>query len=514
MKEKTTRLEILKQGAVAFVALAAGGLIPVNVLGKETKKSDKNTASNITYDELFDVIVVGSGLSGTVAAITAAEKGNKVLMVEKMDYLGGSSIKQQFHLSCPESSEQKQKGIKDSREIMIRDMQKIAENYGNPKLVNVMAKNSNRFYDLLGKVGITFDLLKEQRGHSVPRTLWVKDGGKKVLEVMYSYLNGKCSIRKQVKVDEILIDDNGRAVGVKVREQYVCTNKHDDDLINKTGVTKVYGAKKGVILANGGFAFDKAFISGEAQYFGGLSEMSSTAHTGSTAGLFKSMILKGGHPVNTSLYHFSYPLYERDYYYGLMVDAIGERLADEGNPNKFGRITYKSKNKNGGKPPICIFDQTGFELISDKQRRDAAVLAGDLQKFDSIEQISSAFDIPLATLTKTISDYHKAIDDKKDEQFMKMIDQLNGAAVKKAPFYVTKIVPELNCTTGGLRIDKKARVLRIADETPFKGLFAVGEVTGGIHGAQLLDGMTTLDCGVFGIIAGEQASAMEAVNLI
>ncbi|MFO1446367.1 flavocytochrome c [Bacillus sp. Bva_UNVM-123] len=513
MEEKTTRLELLKKGAAVCVALAAGGLIPVKVFGKVKNKSVQSS-SRFQYDEIFDVIVVGSGLSGTVAAITAAEKGNKVVMVEKMDFLGGSTMLQEFHFACPESKEQKQKGIKDSHEILVKDVQKVGENYGNPVLVTEMAKNSIQFYHLLEKLGLKFDLLKELRGHSVSRTLWVSGGGKKVIEKMHAYLNGKCSIRKQVKVDEVLLDSNGRAVGVKVREQYVCSNEQNDDFVNKTGIEKVYGAKKGVILANGGFAFDKEFISGEAKYFGGLSEMSTSAHPGSTAGLLKSMILKGAHPVNTSLYHFAYPLYERDFYFSLMVDADGERLADEGNPNKFGRIAYKSKNKNGGKQPICIFDQIGFEQVSDKQRRDAALQAGILMKFDSLEQLSNEYGIPFAALTKTITDYHQAIEAKKDEQFMKMLDQLNGAAIKKAPFYAIKVDPELNYTTGGLRIDKKARVLRMADETPFSGLFAAGEVTGGIHGAQILEGASTLDCGVFGIIAGEGASAMEAANLI
>lgn len=510
MKEKTTRLELLKQGAAVCAVVAAGSLLPVNVLGKETKKTAKTSSTSFKYDEIFDVIVVGSGLSGAVAAITAAEKGNKVLMVEKMDFLGGSSINQDFHLACPESKEQKQKGLKDSHETMIKDIQKIAENYGSPELVTMMVQNSLEFYALLEKVGIKFEQLKDVRGHSVPRTLWMSSG-KQIMDKLYSYLNGKCSIRKQVKVDEVLIDDNGRAVGVKAREQYVCSNEHDDDLLNKAGVEKVYGAKKAVILANGGFAFDKAFISGEAKYFGGLSEMSVSAHRGATAGLLKSMILKGAHPVNTSLYHFSYPLNERDFYYGLMVDAAGERLADEGNPNKFGRIAYKSKNKNEGKAPVCLFDQTGFDLISDKQKRDAALQAGSLKKFDSIEELSNEYKLPLATLQKTISDYHSAIDAKKDEQFMKMLDQLNGAAIKKAPFYAIKVEPELNYTTGGLRIDKEARVLKMADQKPFDGLFAAGEVTGGIHGAQILEGLNTLDCGVFGLIAGEQASKMEAI---
>lgn len=512
MKEGISRQELLKKGAIAFTVLVAGGILPINVLGKKEKSLAKASSSNIHYDEIFDVIVVGSGLAGSVAAMTAIEKGNKVLLVEKMDYIGGSSIKQPFYLSCPGSKEQKQKGIKDSPENMINDLQKVAENYGAPELVKEMMGNSTRFYELLGKLGIKFEL-SELRGHSVARTLWLAEGGKRIVEKMHAYLNGKCEIRTRVKVDEVLMDESDRVVGVKVREQYVSTKQHDDDLINQSGLAKVYGAQKGVILANGGFAYDKAFIAGEANYFGGLSVTSDSAHPGSTAGVLRSMILKGAHPVNTSLYHLSYPLYERDFFYGLMIDAAGVRLADEGSPNKFGRLAFKSKNKNGGKPPICLFDQTGFELISDKQRRDDALQSGILQKFDSIEQISQAYSITMAALTETIVAYHKSIDAKKDEMTMKMVGELKGAAVKKAPFYVVKVDPELNYTTGGLRIDKKARVLKMADAKPFKGLFAAGEATGGILGAQLLEGVCALDCGTFGMIAGEQAAAMDVLKL-
>ncbi|GHI01467.1 FAD-binding protein [Neobacillus kokaensis] len=512
MKEKTTRLELLKQGAMALAVIAAGGLLPPNALGKETRKV-KGSQSSFKFDEVFDVIVVGSGLAGSTAAITAVEKGNKVLLAEKMNHLGGSSQKYDFHFSCPGSPEQKRSGIKDSPKILIKDLQKVGENYGAPELITEMAQNSIRFYKLLDKLGVTFQQLKELRGHSVPRTLWLAGGGKKVLEKMHTYLSGKCDIRKQVKVDEVLTDATGRVVGVKVREQYVSSNTHEDDRVNTSGIIKIYGARKGIILANGGFAYDQTFIAGEANYFGGLSKMSSTAHPGSTSGLLRSMILKGAHPVNTSLYHFDYPLYERDMYYGLIVDATGARIVDEGNPNKFGRIAFKSKNKNGGKAPICIFDKTGFELISDKQRRDAALKTGKLQKFASIEQLSNAYSIPFAALKKTISDYHQTIEAQNDELFLKMTGDLNGAAIKKAPFYVLKIEPELNYTTGGLRIDRKARVLKMADGKPFTGLFAAGEAVGGVHGAQILEGMCTLDCGTFGMIAGEQAAAMEAVKL-
>ncbi|CEG26504.1 FAD-dependent oxidoreductase [Bacillus sp. B-jedd] len=510
MKGKTTRLELLKVGAVAMGVLATGGLIPVSVLGKGSKKKE-NSTHDYAFDEMFDVIVIGSGLAGTIAALTAAEKGAKVALLEKMDYLGGSSLKQEFHFSLAGSAEQKKKGIEDSIELLVGDMQKIGENYGQPGLATEMAKRSGELYKLLTGLGVSFGELKQLRGHSVARTLWLEDGGKKVMAKLHAKLNGKCEIRKKCKAEEVLFDNAGRAVGVRVREQYTVTGKHDDDFINVSGTAKVYGVKKAIILANGGYAFDKQFIEGEAKYFGKMSETSPGLHPGATAGLLKSLIKKGVHPVNTALYHFSYPLYERDYYYGMMTDAAGIRLTDEGNPNKFGRISFKSKNKNSGKPPVCIFDQTGFENMSDKKRRDRALTEGKLKKFETIPELASHFGLPEAALAQTIADYHKTIEAGKDEITMKMLDGLKGAAVKKAPFYAIEIVPEMNSTTGGVKVDKKAMVIRMADGKPIKGLFAAGEVAGGIHGGQILEGTCVASCGTYGIIAGEQAVKMEPV---
>lgn len=510
MKGKTTRLELLKYGAVAMGVLATGGLIPASVLGNGKKKKEKSV-HGYAFDENFDVIVVGSGLAGSIAALSAAENGAKVALIEKMDFLGGSSLNQEFHFSMAGSPEQKKKGIEDSIELFVGDMQKIGENYGHAGLQTEIAKRADRFYKLLAGLGITFDELKHLRGHSAARTLWLKDGGKKVMSKLHAKIAGKCEIRKMCKAEEVLFDEAGRAVGLKVREHYIFSGKHEDDSINKSGVEKVYGATKGIILANGGYGFDKGFIEGEARYFGKLSETSLRLHPGSTAGLLKSLVRNGVHPVNTALYHFEYPLYERDFYFGMMVDAAGARLTDEGNPNKFGRISFKSKNKNNGKPPVCIFDQTGFENMSDKQRRNRALAEGSLKKFASITELAAHFSLPESDLMQTIAGYHQTIEAKKDEVTMKMLDFLKGAAVKKAPFYALAVEPKLNSTTGGVKVDKKARVIRMADGKPIKGLYAAGEAAGGIHGGQILEGTCTASCGAYGMIAGEQAAKMEPV---
>lgn len=91
------------------------------------------------WDETFDVVVVGSGVAGTVAAIAAAEKGAKVLMIEKLNRTGGTSRFSGLNFACVGSPEQKKRGVKDSPEALARDMFRVSGGVGNYELALVMA---------------------------------------------------------------------------------------------------------------------------------------------------------------------------------------------------------------------------------------------------------------------------------------------------------------------------------------------------------------------------------------
>ena len=92
---------------------------------------------------------------------------------------------------------------------------------------------------------------------------------------------------------------------------------------------------------------------------------------------------------------------------------------------------------------------------------------------------------------------------KKDPEFGKPVDTVEGVQIIKAPFYATKSVPKLHHTMGGLKINKKAQVISTVTKKPIPGLFAAGEVTGGTHGASRLGSCSIPDCLVFGMVAGE-----------
>ena len=123
-------------------------------------------------------------------------------------------------------------------------------------------------------------------------------------------------------------------------------------------------------------------------------------------------------------------------------------------------------------------------------------------KANSIEEIADFFDLDKENLKKTIEKFNKDSENGKDTLFN--LRRL-GFKIEKAPFYCLKAVPAVHHTMGGLKINKEAKVLNTKAQE-IDGLFAAGEVTGGIHGNNRLGSVSIADITVFGIIAGTNAS--------
>ena len=127
---------------------------------------------------------------------------------------------------------------------------------------------------------------------------------------------------------------------------------------------------------------------------------------------------------------------------------------------------------------------------------------GVIWKFDTIDALAAHFKIPADKLKATIAKYNEGVKAGKDE-FGKPVSKLNGIDVSKAPFYASRTMPKVHHTCGGLEINTKAQVISLDTHEPIPGLFAAGEITGGVHGASRLGTYAILDCMVFGMIAGE-----------
>ena len=465
------------------------------------------------WDTEVDVIVVGTGLAGMCAGIVAAEKGSKTLIVDKMARLGGTSLISGLNFACVGSALQKEQRIEDTPESLAADMAAVSGGLGDPELALVMARGTARLYQFLSERGVKWDgQLKKLGGHSAARVVWPEGGGTGVLFPLYEHASklSNCEIRKQVKVDDIVLDARGRAVGLKVRERYrfdyLASN---DDIENGTGEVRHYRARQGIIFATGGYSRDSAFRTAESPALGSVA---TTVYAGALAGALKSMIRAGAHPVHMTLFRFAYPIPTEDLVWGVMIDpANGKRFTNEGaNRLMIGDAVLERKRTNGQRTPFILYDEAGLNSFHDKQRLDLSLhdlngIDGTMLKFDSLEAVAKHHKVALDALSATVARYNELLTQGADTEFKKPLERSGRKVqpVAKPPYFTMPVNPRLNYTQGGARINDKAQVLRYSDGKPIPGLYCAGEATGGLHGRSRLTACSMPECGVFGLIAGD-----------
>ena len=508
------RKQFLKTGLAAAVAAAAMAN-PARAFADSARVDDPDEEG---FDEIVDVIVVGSGLAATVAAVTSAEAKAQTLMLEKMEQFGGTSRVSGLNCAVVGSDEQAADGIEDDPEWMYEDMRKVAEDYGDPDLARVVAEGSQNLYRFLIERGATFKQLKSGGGHSAKRLLWA-GGGRYLLDALVSHAQSSLAdmleMRTRCKVDDLVLRD-GRAVGVVVRENYAFDYDAPgtDDLENRTGNTRRIGARRGIVFATGGYARDKELLRSESTV---LAQADTMANPGATSGVLRMLASHGAQTVNLSLFRLSYPIPTEDVCWGILLNPDGKRFVNElGSRNDLGIIILRQMRDFDGKPPLLVYDSKGIELFHDKQRLEMSLAGrnfknGTMHRFDTLDELAEHFGYDEQALADAVSRYNEMFDNGVDEDFGKDMTALQGAAIKQPPFYGMNLIPNNNYTPGGVRIDTSARILDTSGR-PIEGLYAAGEVTGGVHGAQRLTGCSAPDCGVFGMVAGAQAASAAPVE--
>lgn len=504
-----SRRSFFKMGAVGAGMLALG-----------TSTANAVDAKKVHYDEEYDVVIIGSGYAALAAGIAATKKGDKVILIEKMGRLGGNSVINGGLLAVVNSPKQKAEGVHDSIDLYMQDSMKAGRFINHPDLLKVIGERGNDALKLVEDCGAKFyDKLSHLGGHSVPRTYLAANGsGSGIVLPMIDTLkkHPNATIKSRTKFDDFIFDDSGRVVGVSVREKYKFDTKlQDDDTENKTGKRKYYKAKKGVVLAAGGFSRDVFYRTEQDPRI--PADADSTNQAGATAGVLLKAFEAGAVPVHVSWIQFgpwacpdekgfgaaSNFNINATFRYGISVNAkTGERYMNE-LADRRTRATAMFKLVNDNKNyPINICDQVAVDkIIPDIAQK--AIKSGVVKKYNSIDELAVAYNIPVAALKNTIDKYNSYVKAGKDPDFGKPVDKTDGVQILQAPFYGTRGVPKLHHTMGGLKINTKAQVISSRTKKPIPGLYAAGEITGGTHGASRLGSCSIPDCLVFGMIAGE-----------
>ncbi|CAG8490859.1 33943_t:CDS:2 [Gigaspora margarita] len=446
------------------------------------------------------VIVVGGGLSGLSAAHTVLERGGKVLVLDKNSFFGGNSTKATSGINGALTKTQIALGIQDSTELFAQDTARSARDLARPDLIKVLTGNSASAVEWLQeKFKLDLSLVSRLGGHSQPRT----HRGKEMfpgMTITYALMEG---------IEEIANNQPDRARLIK-KARVTKLIKEGDTVIGveyvKDGQTcKEYGP---VILATGGYAADFTEDSLIKKYRPDIYNLPTTNGEHSTGDGHKMVIAIGGkathmekvqvHP--TGLVDPKEPDAKIKFLAaealrgvgGLLLNGEGKRFCDE-----LGHRDYVTGEIWKTKGPVRL-------VLNSKASKEIEwhckhyVGRGLMRKFSG-EALAKEIGISASQLTATFDDYNDIASNKKKDPFGKK-------------FFHNVPITINDQFNGGIDINAESEV-RDMQEQVIPGLFASGEIAGGVHGANRLGGSSLLGCVVYGRVAGDSASRYLFQNL-
>lgn len=522
----------IKEAAAA--ALTAAGLNPDDY---KTAVENNATAEDSTVDA--DVVVVGAGGAGMTAAITAAAEGKTVVILESQSMVGGNSVRATGGMNAGKTVYQDENefgesagvektlktaaekyadnetitalaktvseqwaayqanptGYFDSVELMELDTMIGGKGINDPELVETLCANSADAIDWLDEHGITLHNVSSFGGASVKRIHRPVNAEGKTVSVgsyMIPLLQENCEkagvkMMLDTTATEILTDANGAAVGVKAT--------------GASGETVTVNAKA-VVLASGGFGANldmvvkykpelKGFMTTNAPGIQGQGIEMAQAIGAATVDMDQIQI----HPtVEANTAALITEGLRGDG--AILINEEGQRFIDEVGTRD---VVSAAEIAQTGSYSWLVVDQAMVDASS--------VIQGYIKKGYTVtgatyEELGKAMGVDAAAFAETMDKWNGYVEAKNDPDFGRtsFANPLNTA-----PYYAVKVTAGVHHTMGGLKINANTEVLNEKGEV-IPGLFAAGEVTGGVHGANRLGGNAVADFTVFGRIAGAAAS--------
>ena len=533
----TITSDAIKEAAAA--ALTAAGLNPDDF--KTAVENNGEKAEDSTVDA--DIVIVGAGGAGMTAAITAAEEGKSVVILESQSMVGGNSVRATGGMNAGKTVYQDENefgeaagvektlktaaekyadnetitalaktvseqwaeyqanptGYFDSVELMELDTMVGGKGINDPELVETLCSNSADAIDWLDEHGITLHNVASFGGASVKRIHRPVDADGKTISVgsyMIPLLQENCEkagvqILLNTTANEILTDANGAAVGVKAT--------------GASGETVTVNAKA-VVLTTGGFGANLDMVT---EYKPELKGFMTTNAAGAQGQGIEMATAIGAGTVDMDQIQI-HPTVEANTAAliteglrgdgAVLINAEGKRFIDEVGTRD---VVSAAEIAQTGSYSWLVVDQAMVDASS--------VIQGYIKKGytvtgETYEELGKAMGVDEAAFAETMNTWNGYVDAKNDPDFGRTSF---ANKLDTAPYYAIKVTAGVHHTMGGLKINTNTEVLK-ADGSVIPGLFAAGEVTGGVHGANRLGGNAVADFTVFGRIAGAAASKYAA----
>lgn len=489
-----SRRKMLGFGAAGALAAAAAGTSAAAAAESAAAADPRQTADNT-----FDVIVLGCGMAGLVAALEARAAGASVAVFEKMDRPAGNAICALGGFCAWGSRHQLAQGAKDSAEEFFKAMMDISAGRADPDLTRTYTDHISADTDWLeSEFKLPFGKIRRAAYPRLDRVCSIEGegltgGANAVFKLLDAAKQRGVKFFWEHKAVELLVDDANAVIGVKVQ-----TPRHKLDFF----------ARGGVLIATGGFSANQEMTS---KYIGGwasrLALRGSPYTTGENITLCKPLFAKF---VNMDQFHTG-PIVSATHvnpnqilnaYYGIIVDVHGRRVMDESQ-------TYVIKSLECAQKTLenkawVIVDSKCAALEKVAKKFDA--LNTPYCKGDTIEALAQAMNAPAKALAASVKSYNDHLKAGTLAEMNPPCTYDDPKPLEAGPYYAFPFEGGMTATFGGPLINTKAEVQNTEGRS-IPGLYAAGNAAGGLFFRNYIGGAQFGAATVFGRIAGREMAA-------